>query len=149
MVYETDVFVVVKLSRAFWYNFEVIRREIKRLMRAKRQKRYKFKQKKKIKVKIRNAYVRKYKYAQRVMWISGLNWLPLSMKPKGSRMGKGVGGFKKWYSLTTWGFVLFKIHIHKNLVNKHIGRKVAKMDSMRHIKIKNYLLNKIHLVWHW
>ena len=71
--------------------------------------------------------VRKSDYTQRLFWLALFPHLPLSKKPKGMRMGKGVGKLSTWHTLVAGGTFLIEF---KNL-RKGRATYYAKQVSIR------------------
>lgn len=51
--------------------------------------------------------------------------MPLTLKARGARMGKGKGGFKKWYVHVKPGVVLFRLRSSKILVARVVLGRIA------------------------
>ena len=56
--------------------------------------------------------IRKSDFTQRLFWLSLFPHLPFSKKPKGMRMGKGIGKLSTWHTLVSGGTLLVEF---KNL----------------------------------
>lgn len=128
-IYEENTLVIMISRRMFWYNFESIRRVIIRTVRKKIRKRYKMQKMQKIQKKNRNKtwgiYKRDRRYVKKLLWISGLEWLPLTMKSRGSRMGHGKGRFKIWYIRFCPGVMMLKIQCWKSIILYMILKRVS------------------------
>lgn len=122
-VYEDNVLVIIISRRMFWYNFESMRRVIIRAVRRKIRKRYKIQRK--IREKTWSTYKRDYCYRKKLFWIGGLEWLPFTMKPRGSRMGHGKGRFKTWYVRFRPGIMIFKMQCWKLIVMYIILKRLS------------------------
>ena len=60
--------------------------------------------------------VKKYDKTKRFFWFNSFPHLPLTRKSTGSRMGKGKGKLKRWFTNVTGGVVLFEF------INLRTGR---------------------------
>ena len=145
--YYNNSFIINITKRLFWYNFEVIRRLVARAFKKKIKLRYKKKKKKK-KIKIWKIYVRKKK-KKKFLWISGILWVPLNIKSKGSRMGHGKGSLKGWYISFNPGIIVFKLYNFKIILLNIISRQI--LSYMKVSKIINILQirNYYYSIWYW
>ena len=71
--------------------------------------------------------VRKSDFTKRLFWLALFPHLPLSKKPKGMRMGKGIGKLVTWHTLISGGTLLVEF---KNL-RKGRATYYAKQVSSR------------------
>lgn len=59
-------------------------------------------------------------------------WLPLAAKPRGSRMGRGKGGFRVWYAHMRAGTSIVRLRYHKSVVvYVMIRRLLANVSACR------------------
>ena len=145
--YEDNILIMKTNQRLFWYNFEIVRRIIIRAVRKKIRMRYK--KKKKVKIKIWRSYKRDQQYLKKLFWFSGITWVPLTMKPRGSRMGRGKGIFKIWFVDSKSGTILFKIRNCKIIILYVILKRISCCARMgKFMSVLN--LAKIQYEhWYW
>lgn len=130
--YGTTCFLFSITSRLFWYNFETVRRVVKRAVQQKLQKRYKIKQQQKLKYrKGSSVYSITLKQPVKIFWVGSVVYLPWTRKAKGSRMGHGKGSFKAWQFRMVAGRVFFKIYSTRSILTQTISQKVCNCTKVR------------------
>ena len=145
--YNGCLFIVMNSMRLFWYNFETVRRLVIRSMRKKLPKRYKIKKVKK--KKKWHSYVRPKRYISKLLWVGGISWLPLTMKPRGSRMGHGKGSFKMWFVRPTAGLLIFRVSCLKYLLMRIILKRVAGCIQTKSFSYINQWGRNVGVSWYW
>lgn len=89
--------------------------------------------------------VRKSDYTKRFFWLALFPHLPLSKKPKGMRMGKGVGKLSTWHTLVSGGTLLIEFrNLRKGRATYYAKQVSIRLSAPAQVTIlHDYILFKL------
>lgn len=84
--------------------------------------------------------IRKSDFTKRFVWLALFPHLPLSKKPKGMRMGKGVGKLATWHTLVSGGTLLIEFkNLRKGRASYYAKQVSLRLSIPTQIKFQNSL----------
>ena len=81
--------------------------------------------------------VRKSDITKRAFWLALFPHLPLSKKPKGMRMGKGVGKLSTWHTLVSGGTLLLEFkNLRKGRALYYANQVTKRLTIPTHVTVR-------------